>query len=254
MPGSSLAARRRNSPRLAAGQHGEPAQKPAAEGRSPPRGLQGEPLPRRHPAGGPSWRAERRDEREAVHAAAEPGRARRGERPARRDAQQRRRPGHHRVQDQCRILSPVCEPAQRAGVGPADAGTVRRHQPQSQLARRRPEQVRRQPRIGQPVAEKNRPAALPPATSTAITLPSPRLTSIPHSLASGPGRSQPAARPRTASGRGSTRTQPALPQSSGRRATPGQQSRNVTYIAGRSGPGHGPFRYVVRWPGSRAAS
>ena len=40
------------------------------------------------------------------------------------------------------------------------------------------------------------------------------------------------ARPRTASGRGSMRTQPALPQSSRRRATPGQQSRNVTYIAG----------------------
>jgi hypothetical protein len=144
------------------GQHGQATQKPAAEGRSPPRGLQREPLPRRHPADGPSWRAERRNEREAADAAAKPGRACRGERPARRDAQQRGRPGRRRVQDQCRILSPVCEPAQTAGIGPADAGTVRRHQPQSQLARHRPEQLHRQPRIGQAVTEKNRPAALRP--------------------------------------------------------------------------------------------
>ena len=86
--------------RAAAGQVGEAAEEPAAERGSVPRGLQGKPLPRRHPAGRPRWRPERRDEREAADAAAEPGRARRCERPASRDAQQRRRPGAQRVQDQ----------------------------------------------------------------------------------------------------------------------------------------------------------
>jgi hypothetical protein len=121
---------------------------------------QRQPFPRRHPAGRPSWRAERADEREAADAAGNPRRACRGERPAGRDAQQRRRLGPHPVQHQRRILRPIRQPAQSARISAADAGPVRGHDAQSQLAGCLGEQARRQPRIGQPVAQQNRRRAL----------------------------------------------------------------------------------------------
>jgi hypothetical protein len=109
--GSAVAARRRNSP----GQrHASAASRPSDQ---PPNGgrlagqRQGEPFPRRHPAGGPPGRAERRDEHQAADPAGSPRRARRRERSAARDAEQRRRGDLQRVQNQGRILSPVREQA-----------------------------------------------------------------------------------------------------------------------------------------------
>lgn len=52
--------------------------------------------------------------------------------------------------------TPVRDRAQVTGIGSADAGAIGDRHEKSQLARRRREQARRQPRIGQPVAEQNR--------------------------------------------------------------------------------------------------
>ncbi len=139
---------------------GQAAEKPAAERRSVPGHRQRQPFPGRHPAGRPPRRAERADQREAADTAGNPRRARRGERPAGRDAQQRRRLSPQPVQHQRRILHPIRQPAQPTRISPADAGPVRDHDAQSQLARRLGEQACRQPRIGQPVAQENRRRAL----------------------------------------------------------------------------------------------
>jgi hypothetical protein len=132
------------------------AQNQAAEPGRAPGGLQRQPLPARHPAAGPPRRPHRRDEGEAGHPAGHPRRARGRERPARRDADQRRRAGAQPVQDQRRVLDPVRDPAQATRIGSAGAGAIEGRHAQSQLARRRREQACRQPRIGQPVAEQNR--------------------------------------------------------------------------------------------------
>ena len=141
-------------------QHGQAAQKPAAGRRSVPGRRQRQPFPGRHLADRPPRRAERADQREAADPAGNPRRARRGERPAGRDAQHRHRLGCHRVQHQRRIGHPIRQPAQPARISPADAGPVGGHDAQSQLTRRLAEQARRQPRIGQSVAQQNRRRAL----------------------------------------------------------------------------------------------
>ena len=154
MPGSSLVARRRNSrgERRASVARRPRNQPPNAgaclatsrESRSP------DAIPR---VGHPGDRAARRGE--AADATGNPRRARRCERSATRDPEQRRRVGPHRVQHQRGILNPVRQPPQTTRIGSAGAGAIRGHDAQSQLARHLREQVRRQPRIGQPVAEHN---------------------------------------------------------------------------------------------------